>query len=368
MSIHDQPLDDTDCFEDALEFESELEQMAYTVDDEEDIFADPSPSLAEMFEDGRFTPEIRARFDEIYACDCPETQPSGQHHLFTSHRTECPVRIFKVWEHGLCEWSRLLKKFLYYPIAEDDAVINDARPVSTKPPVQNTSLFTNSSYDYGMYSNVASTYVAKCRHEHQKVEFPDGTIIYASSAGQTSKDRVKPDYGCYAYDQFNPRPNMASFIKWADFGLPYAEIRFVAYELRRMVALAKQGFDVEVGCMGGHGRTGTMLACIGTLCGIEPPDAVAWVQKHYCAEAVESDEQEWYVLAFDAFLKGVDAPPKPEKKAKVHPVRNGWCPECLGKITTAGCEGFGCEHAKCRLYNVRHDLPPVLTSDPKAGA
>jgi hypothetical protein len=55
---------------------------------------------------------------------------------------------------------------------------------------------------------------------------------------------------------------------------------------------ARLGERVEVGCLGGHGRTGTALACLAILTGHPPGEAVAWVRANYCADAVETAEQE----------------------------------------------------------------------------
>ncbi len=55
---------------------------------------------------------------------------------------------------------------------------------------------------------------------------------------------------------------------------------------------------VEVGCLGGHGRTGTALACLAVLTGTPANEAVAWVRANYCAHAVETEAQEALVAAF----------------------------------------------------------------------
>lgn len=54
---------------------------------------------------------------------------------------------------------------------------------------------------------------------------------------------------------------------------------------------------VEVGCLGGHGRTGTALACLAVLSGHRADEAVAWVRSSYCTMAVETAEQEAFVAA-----------------------------------------------------------------------
>src|ERR1017187_10449077 len=51
----------------------------------------------------------------------------------------------------------------------------------------------------------------------------------------------------------------------------------------------QEGKKIHVGCIGGHGRTGLVLAAIVAQLG--EPDAIAYVRKHYCHKAVESKEQ-----------------------------------------------------------------------------
>lgn len=54
----------------------------------------------------------------------------------------------------------------------------------------------------------------------------------------------------------------------------------------QLIAQAK----VHVGCIGGHGRTGTVLAAlVATMTGEK--DAIAYVRQHYCQKAVESQAQ-----------------------------------------------------------------------------
>jgi hypothetical protein len=50
------------------------------------------------------------------------------------------------------------------------------------------------------------------------------------------------------------------------------------------------GKSIHVGCIGGHGRTGTVLTAIMAEL-TEKTDAIQWVRAHYCKKAVESEEQ-----------------------------------------------------------------------------
>lgn len=58
---------------------------------------------------------------------------------------------------------------------------------------------------------------------------------------------------------------------------------------------ARTGEQVEVGCIGGHGRTGTALAILAILTGHPAADAVAWVRANYCPKAVETVDQEAFI-------------------------------------------------------------------------
>lgn len=51
-------------------------------------------------------------------------------------------------------------------------------------------------------------------------------------------------------------------------------------------------------CIGGHGRTGTAIACLMVVSlGWSAKRAIAWVRKNYCSEAIETTGQSKYVEA-----------------------------------------------------------------------
>jgi protein-tyrosine phosphatase len=67
--------------------------------------------------------------------------------------------------------------------------------------------------------------------------------------------------------------------------------------------------DVEVGCRGGLGRTGTVLAWMAVLAGLGPNEAVAWVRGSYDVRAVETADQERWVEWFAAQGRRVASDP-----------------------------------------------------------
>jgi hypothetical protein len=83
----------------------------------------------------------------------------------------------------------------------------------------------------------------------------------------------------------------------ADFQPP-SQVQLVD-ALVRLVALARArpSEDIYVGCRAGMGRTGTFIASIARLAGIE--DAVWWTRANYHPNAVETPAQEACVAALD---------------------------------------------------------------------
>lgn len=129
-----------------------------------------------------------------------------------------------------------------------------------------------------------------------EVIFPDGTRVLASSIAERDEQLSGRDFGLYLDPQWNPTWP-AELIDWPDFGLP-PDGTLAAAQIRAAFARAKSGEGVEIGCLGGLGRTGTVLACMAVLAGVDSVDAVGWVRENYRAGAVETSEQENWVEWF----------------------------------------------------------------------
>jgi hypothetical protein len=137
-------------------------------------------------------------------------------------------------------------------------------------------------------------------HRHRSVvAFPDGTSVIGVSfdARDPYGRDQRPDYGLYLDHRWLP-PWPHDHLDWPDFGLPNDVNRFLA-ALQSTLNRARAGDRVEVGCLGGHGRTGTALACLAVLSGVPSHDAIAWVRTNYCTEAIETAEQEALVLGLE---------------------------------------------------------------------
>ncbi|MFC7619493.1 protein-tyrosine phosphatase family protein [Microlunatus sp. GCM10028923] len=138
-------------------------------------------------------------------------------------------------------------------------------------------------------------------HRHlDRVALPDGTTVVAASFTPPApylRERP-PDHGLYLDQAWSP-PWPHDHLDWPDFGVP-ADTDQLITTLRSVLDRARSGQRVELGCLGGHGRTGTALAVLAVLAGRRPDEAVAWVRTTYCDRAVETAEQEALVAGLDA--------------------------------------------------------------------
>lgn len=161
------------------------------------------------------------------------------------------------------------------------------------------------SYDWSGFGGMTS----KCRHYFQAVTFPDGTTVRASSVFDPDERKAGewPDFGCYMDRVWQPA-SLAYHLAWKDFGLPKVSHKDVHLAVTDCLTKARSGLTVEVGCIGGHGRTGSLLALMATHCGVAAADAVKWVRDNYCSHAVEGYAQSWYVLSYAALVRGEQPP------------------------------------------------------------
>jgi hypothetical protein len=131
-----------------------------------------------------------------------------------------------------------------------------------------------------------------------ELTFPDGTCLRACGILERRKDDDQRDFGLYMDERWQPMWP-AEMIEWPDLGVPSAPAEAAA-QIQNAFARARSGERVEVGCLGGQGRTGTVLACMAVLAGVAAPEAVAWVRTNYSPTAVETPEQEAWVFWFAA--------------------------------------------------------------------
>lgn len=146
-----------------------------------------------------------------------------------------------------------------------------------------------------------------CDHWRQPVTIEDDIVVYASAyCDRRGNAPWRPlDVGIYLSPCWAHEFTLASrrwagpavgvraelaLLTWPDGGPPGAlddSARVLAYG----IAAARAGRSVEIGCHGGHGRTGTALAAMLVLEGLHPREAAVRVWDRYCDLAIETPGQ-----------------------------------------------------------------------------
>lgn len=129
------------------------------------------------------------------------------------------------------------------------------------------------------------------------IRLPSGVLVRGRGLRNPLPGGEKPDFGLYLRGR---RPSAMSWearwVRWPDFWLP-TDIR--EFRLALEEVLLRAGSErVEIACGSGFGRTGTALACLAVLDGIDGNRAVAYVRQHYSPRAVEAPWQRRFVVRF----------------------------------------------------------------------
>jgi hypothetical protein len=136
-------------------------------------------------------------------------------------------------------------------------------------------------------------------HQHRTpVVFADGSTVTGVTfvdADPYAREEI-PDFGLYLDERWNP-PWPHRHVAWPDFGVP-TDLGDLRAALVDLLDRARRGEHVELGCWGGHGRTGTALACAAVLAGTPASGAVRWIREAYCRGAIEMPEQAQFVTKF----------------------------------------------------------------------
>ncbi|MGN9785977.1 phosphatase domain-containing protein [Nonomuraea sp. ZG12] len=135
------------------------------------------------------------------------------------------------------------------------------------------------------------------------LQLPDGSWIRGRGLRHPLPAGPTPDFGLYlGSDRLRRRHEgelrwSHAWIQWPDFLLP-RDHDLAVRQIRALHERARAGTAVEVACGGGVGRTGTVVACLAVLAGLDPSDAVAWTREHHHHRAVETPWQRRWVLRF----------------------------------------------------------------------
>jgi hypothetical protein len=126
---------------------------------------------------------------------------------------------------------------------------------------------------------------------------PSGRLVRGRGLRDPMPSGHPPTFGVYLLGDEPPEFGWeARWVRWPDFRLPVdpAYLKEVLLESLRRAG----GERVEIACFGGHGRTGTALACLAVLDGVPAGEAVAYVRERYHPRAVETPWQKRFVRRF----------------------------------------------------------------------
>ena len=141
------------------------------------------------------------------------------------------------------------------------------------------------------------------RHWRQPFTFAAGVITGSSYDHPERAQRLgtepRTDVALVLYDHDDPGfgawpgsgARVCHRLYWPMLAMPPEPDLLLRY-VTELVDAAAAGRHAEVFCFGGHGRTGTALACAATLTGEAPEAAVARVRAEYCPRAVSTPELE----------------------------------------------------------------------------
>jgi len=140
---------------------------------------------------------------------------------------------------------------------------------------------------------------------------PRGGHVRASASYHRSDDVPGRAWGLYM-DPFWAPTWPSRMLPWENLGLPY-DFDEATEAIEDAYKIVSDGGLVEVGCQGGIGRTGVVIACFAIMDGVDPGDAVPWVRHRYVLRAVETPIQEWWVEWFGAHHHGSAPPARPKR-------------------------------------------------------
>jgi hypothetical protein len=218
------------------------------------------------------------------------------------------------WYYDEKTWHRATNDPALAPFAEwaeedssDDTLarFESLREVDTAP-----GSYARAGTSWWDSVNIKSLWYRRCEHWRVPFALENGLTVFASAwTDRPSKHRLARGWADIGFYLDNAWAGSSVFVSagadvpfvakrecrsilfpWPDYSVPRdCETLFAG--LRWLVGqVAHQ--RVEIGCFGGHGRTGSALAGLLVAQGIDPDVAIRRVRTEYCFEAIETTEQE----------------------------------------------------------------------------
>jgi hypothetical protein len=149
-------------------------------------------------------------------------------------------------------------------------------------------------FDTADYQPAKKSHLA-CYHSHPKLLVGGGHLYGGSCISPIITDAdiyVGLDSGMRVqhYNPWERQTPVEQFLyPITDMSVPTSSKTFIAL-VDYLCNQLQQGKHIHAGCIGGHGRTGTLFSAIFKVL-TDDKDAISTVRKLYCKKAVESSEQ-----------------------------------------------------------------------------
>lgn len=139
-----------------------------------------------------------------------------------------------------------------------------------------------------------TTKTGRCYETHPPLPLGDGLVIYGGSCGhpvvEDADVYVGLDYSIKKSEKAYPWVPGESFLYPITDMNPPSDADSFKQLIEWLAVQLSANKKVHVGCIGGHGRTGTVFAAlVAVLMGKK--DAIQYVRDNYCQKAVESQSQ-----------------------------------------------------------------------------
>lgn len=138
----------------------------------------------------------------------------------------------------------------------------------------------------------------RCYHTHPGLKIGEHLVFGGSCSTPIHDDcdiYVGLDYSFADHKQRFPWvEGHAIHYQIQDMGVPKNAPEFIEL-ITWLAGRIESGDKAHIGCIGGHGRTGTVLAALVAHMTTEA-DAIGYVREHYCEKAVESTEQVKFLM------------------------------------------------------------------------
>lgn len=170
----------------------------------------------------------------------------------------------------------------------------------------------------------------RCDHWMVPFEVGRGTVYLSgnSTPASASKGALEPTAGVYLdsgwirergptlltntsiRDDCRDDDMAVLYVPWRDMGV--VSYRTLSAAVVWSLTHVGAGGRLEIGCVGGHGRTGTMLGAILIYMGRTGKEAINEVRERYCKKAIETKGQEDLLLSLATAFKDMEKSDKEE--------------------------------------------------------